>query len=145
MALHQDIQQSLKQALKDKDKNQVSTLRMLLSAMHNRAIELKVIDLEDQEVLAVIKKELKKRQDSMDAFQAAGRPDLYQTEKSEAEILSKYLPAALSEEELGKIVEEVLKSGLDNFGLIMKEVMARSGGRADGAQVANMVKAKMAK
>lgn len=145
MALHQDIQQSLKQALKDKNELQVSTLRMLLSSMHNRGIELRTTDLEDQEVLAVVRKELKKRQDSMDAFKKAGRNDLYQKEEQEAKILSQYLPAGLSEDEINKIIDEVIATGKDNFGLIMKEVIAKSGGRADGAQVANLVKAKMAK
>lgn len=144
MALQQDIQQSLKQALKDKNTDKVSTLRMLLSAAHNRSIELRAPDLDDKEMLATVRRELKKRQDAMAAYQSAGRNELYTQEEKEAKILSEYLPSALPEEKLNQIIDEVIKSGLDDFGLIMKSVMAKTQGQADGTLVSRLVKAKIA-
>ena len=79
----------------------------------------------------------------MESFRTAGRDDLLAIEEAEAKILEEYMPAMLGEEELDKIVDDVISEGYDNFGLIMKEVMARSKGQADGKMVQEKVKQKM--
>ena len=143
MSLNQDIEQNLIQALKDKDQSKVSVLRMLKSAVHNQVIALKKGELTEEEVTAIIRQELKKRQDSIAAYTEAQRKDLADQEKIEADILSAYLPAMLSEEEVTAIVDQVIASGIDNFGQAMKEVMNQTKGRADGQLVQQLVKSKL--
>jgi len=143
MPLNQDIDQHLIQALKDKDQLRVAVLRMLKSVIHNHLIAQKKSELVDKEVLAVIRKELKKRQDSIESFKQGGRNDLVKQEQEEAEILSNYLPAMLTEAEVTKIVDEVIASGVDNFGQAMKEVMTKTQGQADGKLIQELVKAKL--
>ncbi|MBT4209840.1 MAG: GatB/YqeY domain-containing protein [Candidatus Komeilibacteria bacterium] len=143
MSLQQDIEKKLIVALKAKQEVEVSTLRMLKSALKNLAIDKKIDVLEDEDALSIVKQELKKRKDSMESFRTAGRDDLLAIEEAEAKILEEYMPAMLGEEELDKIVDDVISEGYDNFGLIMKEVMARSKGQADGKMVQEKVKQKM--
>lgn len=143
MSLEQSINNDLKQALKDKETVKVSTLRMLRGALHNLAIEKKTDNLDDQTVFLVIRRELKKRHDSIESYKSAGRDDLVEVEEDEAKILEEYLPDMMTEEELGKIVDEVIAAGSDNFGQVMKEVMAKTEGRADGKMVQMLVKAKL--
>lgn len=143
MSLNQDIEKNLVQALKGKDQLQVSVLRMLKSALHNQVIALKKSELTDEETMSVIRQELKKRQDSITAFTQAGRMDLADQEKLEADILSVYLPTMLSEEEVTAVVDQVIDSGVNNFGQAMKEVMAQTKGRAEGQLVQQLVKSKL--
>ena len=143
MSLQQDIEKKLIVALKAKQEVEGSTLRMLKSALKNLAIDKKIDVLEDEDALSIVKQELKKRKDSMESFRTAGRDDLLAIEEAEAKILEEYMPAMLGEEELDKIVDDVISEGYDNFGLIMKEVMARSKGQADGKMVQEKVKQKM--
>ena len=143
MSLQQDIDNNLVQALKDKDTTKVSTLRMLKSALQNQAIALKQTDLDDQTVVAAIRKELKKRQDAMAAYKSADRQELLDKEQQEADILSVYLPAMMSDDDLAKIVDEIIANGKDNFGQIMKEVMTKTQGQADGQTVQKLVKERL--
>jgi uncharacterized protein len=143
MSLQQDIDNNLVQALKDKDTTKVSTLRMLKSALQNQAIALKQTDLDDQTVVAAIRKELKKRQDAMAAYKSADRQELLEKEQQEADILSVYLPAMMSDDDLAKIVDEIIANGKDNFGQIMKEVMTKTQGQADGQTVQKLVKERL--
>jgi uncharacterized protein YqeY len=143
MSLEKKIDNDLKVALKAKEEIKVATLRLLRSALKNIAIEKRQSELNDQDVLVVIRKELKKRQDSMEAYQKANRQDLFIKEQQEADILDKYLPALLSEENIKKIVNEVFDSGINQFGPLMKEVMTRAQGLADGNLVQRLVKEKL--
>ena len=143
MSLQQDIDNNLVQALKSKDTVKVSTLRMLKSALQNQSIALKESKLDDQVVIAVTRKELKKRQDAITAYQSADRQDLLDLEKQEADILSAYLPAMMSDDDLAKIIDEIIASGSDNFGQVMKEVMTKTKGQADGQTVQTLVKERL--
>lgn len=145
MSLKNTLDIHLKEAMKSRDEIRLGTLRMLKSALQNKAIELKVDSLEDEDILVVIRKELKKRQDSIEQYESAGRKELADKEKEEAAILEKYLPAMLSEDDVAKIVDEVIASGEENFGAIMKAVMAKSQGQADGKLVQQLVKQKLEK
>lgn len=143
MSLEKDIEQNYKEAFKAKKEVEVSTLRMLRSALKNLAIDKRISSLEDEDVLSIVKRELKKRQDSITAFKSAGRDDLLAREEAEARILEKYMPAMLGEEEVEKIIVNVISAGNDDFGLVMKEVMAQTKGRADGKMVQEKVKQKL--
>ena len=143
MSLQKDIEKDFIVAFKAKKDIEVSTLRMLRSALKNLAIDKKIEVLDDDDVLSIAKKELKKRQDSIEAFRTAGRDDLLAREEAEAKVLQVYMPAMMSAEEVDKIVDTVLSDGHDNFGLVMKEVMARTKGQADGKMIQEKVKKKL--
>lgn len=143
MSLEKDIEQAYKEAFKAKKAIEVSTLRMLRSALKNLSIDKRTENLSDEDVLSVIKKEIKKRKDSFDSFQKASRNDLADKEKAEMAILEKYMPEMISEEDLDKIIEDIISAGQSNFGLVMKEVMTRTKGQADGNVVQQKVKQKL--
>ncbi len=137
MNLKQKIEEAIVIALKGHQELVVSTLRMLMAAIKNVEIA-KQKELSDEEVIEVVQKEVKNRRESIVAFKAGNREDLADKENKELDILNKYLPAQISEEELKKIVSEVavqLKAGPGDFGKVMGAVMARVKGKADGGQV----------
>jgi len=141
--LETSIEQDFRQALKAKDEIQLSTLRMLKSALHNQKISSKKSELSDQEVLKIVASEVKRRRDSIIAYQEGNRPELAAKEQAEIEILTKYLPAQLSEEEIKQIVEKTMAANpeaKDNIGLAMGKVMPQLKGRADGNLVKKIVK-----
>jgi len=137
------IQNDLKTALKEKNELQVSTLRLLLAEIHNRQIE-KQAELTEEDIVAVLRKEAKKRQESVEAYEKGGRQELADKESKELLILSKYLPQEMSPQELEKIVKEVIgkvgAQGADDFGKVMGGVMGKVKGQIDGAKVSEAVK-----
>lgn len=142
------IKIDLKEAMQAKDTLRLSVLRMLISAIRNKEISLRKgedVVLSDEQVLEVLASEVKKRKDSIQSYQEGGRKDLADTEKSEIEIIAKYLPAQMSEIELEKIVEEVISSLGEgaNFGAVMGAVMAKVKGKTEGNAVSAMVKKKL--
>jgi len=142
MSLQQDLDKDLKEALIAKNSIKVSTLRMIKSSIKNQEIEVKK-ELSNDDVIKILRKELKKRQDSINAYKEANRIELAEQEEKEFEIIDNYLPDMMSEEDINKIVDEVILEGVDNFGQIMKEVMTRSKGQADGQIVQKLVKDKI--
>lgn len=144
--LLEKIQSDLKEALKAKDEVEISTLRFLLSSIHNREIELRVEKktLTDEEVIKVIQRQVKERKESIEAFKKGKREDLVRKEQKELQILSNYLPQQISEKEMKKMVEDVIKeigaTGPSDFGKVMGAVMLRARGRAEGEVVARIVK-----
>ncbi len=131
--------------MKAKDAVKLSTLRMLLAALKNKKIELKQEDeLNDEQVLGVIKTEVKKRKDSIIAYKEGGRDDLVKKENSELEILGKYMPEQMSEEAIsdvvGKIVSGLGEVGPADFGKVMGAAMKELKGQADGTIVSEAVK-----
>lgn len=143
MALIKEIDQAFLVAMKEKREPDLSVLRMLRAALKNKAIELKK-ELDDNELISVIKSEIKKRKESIETYSSAGRQDLAERESSEMKVLEKYLPAQLSEDDILAKVEEVLSEASDeeksNFGVVMKKVMAATQGAADGSVVSRIVK-----
>jgi len=142
------INDDLKEAMKGKDAATLSTLRMLIAAARNKEITLREggeAELTDEQIIEVVSSEIKKRRDSAEAYTSGGRPELAEKETAEIATLQKYLPAQLSDEELEKIVKEVIASGADNFGKVMGQVMARAKGKADGGKVGELVKKLLAK
>ena len=132
------IPEAIKTAMRAKDTVALNALRALKSALMNAAIEkgnLSIV-LEETEVLAVVRKQIKQRIDSCEQFEKAGRPELATTEKAEIEILSRYLPAALTAEDLMAIIEQAMAdtdaTGKADMGKVMKRAQELAEGRADG-------------
>ncbi len=143
MTLAEKINEELKASMKARDELRTSVLRMLKAASSNAAIQKGKDLLEDGEMLEVVQKLMKQRQESVDAYTKAGRNDLAEKEKKEAQILQAYLPPAMPEEELKAIIqaaiEELGASGPAAVGQIMKVVLPKVKGRADGKQVNQLV------
>lgn len=137
------IQSDLNQALKDKKEAEVSTLRLLLSEIHNQEIA-KQAKLTEEDFIEVVQKEIKKRKEAIEAYQKGKRDDLVAKEKEELKILNKYLPQQLSSQELEAIIQSVIKeigaSSMSDFGRVMGAVMAKVRGRVDGKAVSESVK-----
>lgn len=150
--LKDQLRSDLTTAMKARDLATVSVLRMVTSAIHNAEVAGDVArDLTDAEELAVVQKEVASRKDSAEAYIAGNRPELAAKEMTEVEILNRYLPAALTEEELTTIVEEEFARvvgdetpSMKHMGQIVKAVNARAQGRAEGGKVAAMVKQRLA-
>ncbi|WP_067509217.1 GatB/YqeY domain-containing protein [Actinoplanes sp. TFC3] len=139
----------LRSAMKGRDELTTSTLRMALSAVRTAETSGDAArDLSDDEVLAVLTKEAKKRREAATAFQGAGRADQAAKESAEGEILDRYLPAQLTDEEIAGIVSEALKaggfSGKAQMGPAMKAAQAAVAGRAEGGRVAAEVRRQLA-
>lgn len=132
------ISEDIKTAMKARDAAALIPLRALKSALTNAAIEKGGLGtvLEEAEALAVVRKQIKQRQDSIEQFEKAGRDELAANEKAEIEVLSGYLPAALTEEQINAIVDQaVSESGANSkadMGKVMKRAQELSEGRADG-------------
>lgn len=135
--------------MRSKDTLALNTLRAVKSAIKNAAIEKGGADaeLDDTESIAVIRKQIKQRQDSMEQFTKAGRGELAAKEESEITILERYLPSALSEEEVGALVDAVLaETGATTraeMGAVMKVLQERADGRADGKTLSKAVMGRL--
>ena len=140
------LQEDLKQAQLSRDAVKVSTLRLLISEIKYAAIN-KNQDLSDEDIISIIQKEAKKRNESIISFRAGGREDLAAKEETEMKILQIFLPQQLSKEELTKIVEEAINetgaSKIADMGQVMGVVMGKTKGRADGSIVNQIVKEKL--
>src|SRR3990167_1195245 len=140
------LNQDLVEAQKAQDELRVSTLRFLLSAVKNAQIA-KGKELTDDEVTVQIQKDAKKHKESIDAFEKANRKELAQKETKELAVLNAYLPKQMNEDEIKKIVEEVISqtgaSSMSDLGRVMGQVMAKVGGQADGAMVSQIVREKL--
>lgn len=148
MNLLEKINDDMKAAMKEKRAEELSTLRMLIAAMKNKEISLRQggkAELNNAQIAEVISSEIKKRKDSIDAYKQGNRQDLADKEQKEIDVLKKYLPAQLSDEEVEKAVKEILVSGETNFGKVMGQAMAKLKGQADGSRVGEMVKKLLAK
>ncbi len=134
-------------ALKEKNSVKSSILNFLRSEINYYKIEKQKDKLDEQDIILVIKKQVKSHQDSIEQFEKGNRADLADKEKKELEILKTYLPQEISESELKAIIEEVLSSipnvTIKEMGKIMKEVMAKTSGRADGKSVSDLVRQRL--
>ncbi len=145
MSIKDQLTEDMKQAMKDREngKLRLSVIRMVRSNIKNVEINDKK-ELTDDEVLAVLMKEVKMRQDSLEEFQKAGRSELVAQAEEEIKILKKYLPEALSDEELKGIVAEVVAevgaTTMKDMGKVMPAIMAKTKGRADGKRINAMVR-----
>jgi len=138
MALQKRIDEDLIAAMRAKDSARLGVLRMLKAALKNAAIDKAGAqgELEDSEAMAVVRKQVKQRQDSIDSFEKGGRSELAEKERAEIAVLSSYLPQAISGEELKRIVAETIaETGATSraqMGAVMKALQQKVAGRADG-------------
>ena len=144
MLLEDKIYQDYVTALKAKDKAKTGFLSFVRADLKNRAIELKKDKLDDSEVLAVLKKQQKRLQDSKESITASGRTELIQGLEQELALLAEYLPKPLADEELAKIVKDTISdlgaASMKDMGKVMKEILAKVGVRADSKKVSSLVK-----
>lgn len=145
--LEEKIVNDYKEAMKNKDSLKSSVLSFLRAQLINTALEKKKNTLDDGEVIAVIRKQIKQRQDSIEQFTKGNRLDLADKETKELEILKLYLPQELSTDEIKKIIDEALSvtgaSGIKDMGRVMKEVAVKVAGKADGKLVSDLVREKL--
>ncbi|HEU4678382.1 MAG TPA: GatB/YqeY domain-containing protein [Terrimicrobiaceae bacterium] len=138
MTLQSQVDNDIKDAMRARDMARLNALRMLKAAMKNAAIEKGGAEsvLEDAEAAAVIRKQIKQRQDAIEGFEKGGRLELAANERAEIEVLSAYLPKALSPEEVARLVKEAIAeagaTSKQQMGAVMKIVSAKAAGRADG-------------
>ena len=144
--MFEKITKDLTEAMKAKDTFRTSVLRMLKSALKNEEINKKS-PLTDDEVLAIIKKQVKTRKDSMNEYASYNRMDLADSLQKEIDILNEYLPEELSDEELEKIVKETITKvkaeSIKQMGMVIKTISSEYGARCDMAKVSKLVKDKL--
>lgn len=147
MSLNEQIQKDLEQALKNKKETEILALRMLKNAVKNASIQKKG-ELDDAEIIKIIRSEIKKRNESIEAFKQGQRSDLVKKEQAELEVLKNYLPQELSDDEIKELIKEAIEvtkaEGSQNFGQIMGVVMKKIAGQADGSKVSQLVKEELA-
>ncbi|MEI6561507.1 MAG: GatB/YqeY domain-containing protein [Verrucomicrobiota bacterium] len=150
MSLQQQIDNDLKEAMKAKQAERLGVLRMLKAALKNVAIEKggATAVLDDAEAMAVVRKQVKQRQDSIEGFTKGNRPELAAKEQAEMEILNTYLPKAMSPEDLAALVKEAIaEAGATSkaqMGAVMKVATAKAAGRADGKALSLEVQRQLA-
>ena len=147
MSLKAQITEDMKTAMRAKDSERLGTIRLLLAAMKQKEVDERV-ELDDAAVIAIVDKLIKQRKDSIAAFEGAGRQDLADKEKAETAVLTAYLPARMSAEEVATavkaIVAELGASGPGDMGKVMGAVKTRLAGKADMGLVSAAVKAALA-
>ena len=143
MSLQQRVTDELKSSMLARQTVRTGTLRMLKAALGYAQIEKKIETLPDADVMAVIQREAKKRRDAMDEFEKGGRAEMAANEKAELEVLSEFLPKALSAEDLESLVRGVITeigaTSKKDMGAVMKAAQAKIDGRADGKSVSALV------
>lgn len=148
MALTETVIKDMTNAMKNQDKFNLSVLRMLKSALQLESISLKH-ELTDDEAIAVIKRQVKQRKDSISEFEKYGKTSEVENLKKEIECLSKYLPAEISVEEINKtldqIFDELKPESMKDMGRVMKEATSRLGAGADGSTISKLVKERLSK
>ena len=145
--IRENLSEDIKKALREQNAVKISTLRMIKAEVMKIEVDQK--DFDEAGFLQLIRTMKKQREESISEFKKGNREDLVEKEKQEIEILNIYLPTQLSSSELEPIVDEAIaETGAKNIkaiGLVMKAVMAKTGGRADGKQVNALVKEKLEK
>jgi hypothetical protein len=141
--LKDKIKQDIFIAMKDRNTKKVGVLRFLVSLIDKKALQLPPGEMKETDELGVMQKELKNKEESLAIFEKAGREDLVMDLKEEIEILKSYLPKMLSREEIGFVVDEAIIKVGTNFGLVMREVIGKVAGKADGGVISEIVKEKI--
>lgn len=145
--IYQELTADMKESMKNKDKNKLTTIRMAISAVKQKQIDEKV-EITDDMVVAIVTKMIKQRQDSYNQFIQADRAELAESEKKEMDILVKYMPKQLSDEEVVAIVEKAIEAvgatSMKEMGKIMASVKSELAGKTDMSKVNAIVKSNLA-
>ena len=140
------LKQDMVEAMKNKEKERLTVIRMVKAAMDQEHIDRKR-EINDELLIDVVNKQIKMRKDSIAEFDKAGRSDLSEKTQAEVEILMAYLPEQLSSEEVSKIIDEIFEEvkpeGQKDMGKVMKEATAKLKGKADMKEVSNVIKEKL--
>lgn len=146
MGLEERLIEEMKQAMRSGDKLRLSTIRMIRAALKNKEIEVRK-KLDEEEIFRVIQGMLRRGEESVEQFRTGGRMDLVEKETKEMEILKSFLPQSLSQEEILTVIDqsiqEIQASSLKDLGKVMKSVMSKLGGQADGKLVNQWVKERL--
>jgi uncharacterized protein YqeY len=145
-SLKRKIDQDIKEALKSRDSLRLNVLRMLKSEIRYKEIDTRS-ELSDDDVISVLSSSVKRRKDSIGQFEKGGRDDLASKEKTELEVVLKYMPEQLTEEELSQIIsqaiEEMNATGPSDLGKVMKQIMPNVRGKAEGKKVNQLVSSQL--
>jgi uncharacterized protein len=146
MSLKGQITDDMKSAMKAGDKDRLKVVRLIMAAIKQIEVDTRT-ELDDAAVLAVLGKMVKQRRDSVEQFEAGGREDLARIERDEIVVIEQYLPAQLSEDELTRMVDDVIKAtgaeSIRDMGKVMGQIKAKAAGRADMGAVGAAVKARL--
>jgi uncharacterized protein YqeY len=146
MSLEERLVEEMKQAMRSNDKLRLSTIRMIRSAVKNKEIEQRS-KLTDEGITKVIQGQMRKGEESVEQFRVGGRMDLVEKEEKEIEILKSFLPRPISREEIFRVIdqsiEETQASSLKDLGKVMKSVIPKLGGKADGKLINQLVKERL--
>ena len=147
MTLLTQIQAQVKDAMKAGDKLKLSTLRMLVAAIKQKEIDTRT-ELSDDEVISIIEKQVQQRLESAEQYKSAGRDELFEKESQEAEILTKYLPEKMSEEEVAEMIEKIMSDmgevTMKEMGNLMATLKNQAGSKIDMKLASQMVRDKIA-
>ena len=140
------IQNDMKTALKNGEKIKANTLRLLISKLKNKAIEVRS-SLDDKQILQVIQKTAKQHKESIRMYKDGNREDLVKQEQAELGIVEEYLPSMMSEEEVNTVVESIIQetgaTTMADFGKVMPQVMKKGAGKIDGSIAQSILKSKL--
>jgi len=140
------IKDDMKQAMRDRAKDRLTTIRLILAAVKQQEVDRRVI-LEEAEILAILDKMVKQRRDSIEQFDKAGRDDLSSKEKLEIEVIQAYLPQPLSEQEISELITEAITStkaeSMRDMGKVMGILKPKMQGRADMGKVSGLIKSQL--
>lgn len=143
MSILNQLNEDMKTAMRAKERDKLTTIRMIKASIQNEEIK-KGAELNDEEILAILSREKKQRLESFTEFEKAGREDLTEKLTAELEVIEKYLPEQLSDEEVRTLVKETIAEvgaeSMQDMGTVMSNVMPKLQGRADGGQVNAMVR-----
>jgi uncharacterized protein YqeY len=146
MSIRQSISDDMKTFMRDKDMARLGAIRLLQASIKQKEVDER-IELNDDQILTVIQKMLKQRKDSIEAYQQANRQDLIDQEQLEIEVLTKYMPEPLSDEEVNGYIEEAITSigasDMKDMGKVVSVLKSKVAGRADMAEVSKLVRQKL--
>ncbi|UJL44880.1 GatB/YqeY domain-containing protein [Virgibacillus sp. NKC19-16] len=147
MTLLEQLNQDMKQAMKEKDKEKLSVIRMIKASLQNELINLGKDNLSEDEELTILSRELKQRKDSLQEFKTAGRDDLVEKLDTEVNILQEYMPKQLTDEELEAVVQQAIQevnaTSKKDMGKVMSAIMPKVKGKADGTQINKLVQKQL--
>ncbi len=145
-SLKQQLTADMKSAMKAKDKQRLTTIRLILSALKQVEVDER-IEVDDERLIIILDKMAKQRRESISQYKQAGREDLAEIEQSELDIIKAYLPAALSQQEIAQLVEQAITatsaSSMKEMGKVMAMLKPQLQGRADMSQVSQLIKSQL--
>jgi hypothetical protein len=146
MSLNDRLKEEMKVAMKAKEKLRLETIRLVMAAIKYKEIEVRKI-LNDEDIIQILSTMAKQRRESMEHFKKGGRTDLFNKEEKELDIVLSFMPAQLNRSEIEDIVKETIATvnaqGMKDMGLVMKGIMPKVKGRADGGVVRGIVQEKL--